>query len=77
MSCQHAVTNVSFIHPSGEILLPLVEVRSQRSGSATENAEDTSAQTGVLRSSGGVYSTTFQTEITNCAVNQAKNRAGG
>lgn len=76
MSCQHAVTNVSFIHPSGEILLSLVEVRSQRSGSATENAEDTSAQTGVLRSSGG-YLTAFQTEITNCAVNQDKNRAGG
>lgn len=79
MSCPH----VSFIQPSGEILLSLVEVRSQRSGSAgghpppaplraTKNAEDTSAQTGVLRSSRG-YLSTLQTEISNIAVIQEEN----
>lgn len=39
---------------------------------ATKNAEDTSAQTGVLRSSRG-YLSTLQTEISNIAVNQEEN----
>lgn len=67
---------------SFHLLRPGVRGRGQREDTrpspltATKNAEGASAQTGVFRSSGG-YLSTFQTEITNNAVNQETNRGAG